>query len=77
MSGERLLVVLVVRESEDMEEMEEDGVWVLCEGGSIENMSVLRSGSKGEFGWRRGRGVDVHRKRKGGEITLRWGRCQR
>ena len=37
-SGERLVVVLVVRESEDMEEMEEEGVWVLCEGGGVENM---------------------------------------
>ena len=35
--GIRPLVMLVVRESEDMEEMEEDGVWVLCEGGGVEN----------------------------------------
>ena len=42
-SDERLLVVLVVRESENMEEMEEDGVWVLCEGGGVEDVSVLRS----------------------------------
>ena len=58
-SGERLLVVLVVRESEDMEEIEEDGVWTLCEGGGVENTI------KGRVGWRRGRSVDVHRKRKG------------
>jgi hypothetical protein len=46
-----LLIVLpvVVRESDDMEEMEEVGVWVLCEGGGVENVSVLRSGSKGEL----------------------------
>ena len=46
-SAERLLVVLVVKE--DMEEMEEDGVWVLRVGGGVVNVSILRSGSKGEL----------------------------
>jgi hypothetical protein len=32
-----------------MEEMEENGVWVLYGGGDVENVSVLRSGSKGEL----------------------------
>lgn len=41
--------MLVVREREDREEMEEDGVWVLRVGGGVENVSVLRSGSKGEL----------------------------
>jgi hypothetical protein len=48
-SAERLLVVLVVREREEMEEMEEDGMWVLRVGGGVENVSILRSGSKGEL----------------------------
>jgi hypothetical protein len=39
--------VLLVRE--DMEEMEENGVWVLYRGGDVENVSILRSGSKGEL----------------------------
>jgi hypothetical protein len=39
--------MLLVRE--DMEEMEENGVWVLYGGGDVENVSVLRSGSKGEL----------------------------
>jgi hypothetical protein len=43
------LVVLLVREREEREEMEEDGVWVLCGGGGVVNVSVLRSGSKGEL----------------------------
>lgn len=46
-SAERLLVVLVVRD--EMEEMEEDGVWVLRVGGGVVNVSILRSGSKGEL----------------------------
>jgi hypothetical protein len=41
-SGERLLVVLVVRESEVMEEMEDDGVWALCEGGGVEKRKGAR-----------------------------------
>jgi hypothetical protein len=72
-SGERLLVVLVVRESEDMEE---DGVWTLCEGGSIENVSCLRSGSKGELDGE-GEGawtfIGNVKARGVGEITLRMG----
>jgi hypothetical protein len=43
------LVVLVMRKREEMEEMEEDGVWVLGGGGGVVNVSVLRSGSKGEL----------------------------
>jgi len=42
-SGERQLVVLVVRESEEMDEMEEDGVWVLCEGGGVEDQDQRAS----------------------------------
>ena len=72
MSGERLLVVLVVRESKDME----DGVWVLCEGGGVENASVLRSGSKGELDGE-GEGawtfIGNVKARGVGEITLRMG----
>lgn len=69
------LVVLVVREREERDEMEEDGVWVLWGGGGVVNESVLRSGSKGEldgegegvwtFGNVKARGV--------GEMTLRMG----
>jgi hypothetical protein len=76
-SGERLLVVLVVKESEDMEEVEENGVWVLCEVGGVENVSILKSGSKGELEDGEGKGVwtfignvKVHGV---GEITLRTG----
>jgi len=46
-SAERLLVVLVVKE--EMEEMDEDGVWDLRVGGGVVNVSILRSGSKGEL----------------------------
>jgi len=45
-SAERLLVVLL---RDEMDEMDEDGVWVLWGGGGVENVSVLRSGSKGEL----------------------------
>jgi hypothetical protein len=51
-SAERLLVVLVVwerDEMDEMDEMDEDGVWVLWGGGGVENVSSLRSGSKGEL----------------------------
>ena len=37
-----------------MDEMKEDRVWVLCRGGGIENVSILRSESKdgeGEGVW--------------------------
>jgi hypothetical protein len=75
-SSERLLVVLVVRVSEDMEEMKVDGVWVLCEGGGVENVSVLRSRSKGELDGE-GEGVRTFignvRAHSVGEITLRMG----
>jgi hypothetical protein len=76
-SGERLLVVLVVREREEMEEMEEDGVWVLWGGGGVVNVSVLRSGSKGELDGE-GEGVSWTfigkvKARGVGEITLRRG----
>ena len=46
-SADKLLVALLVRE--DMEDMEESVVWVLCGGRDVENVSVLRSGSKGEL----------------------------
>jgi len=39
----------VVREREDMEDMEEEGVWVLWGGGGVVNESRPRSGSKGEL----------------------------
>ena len=45
-SADGLLLVVFVRD--EMEETEED-VWVLCGGGGVENVSVLRSGSKGEL----------------------------
>jgi hypothetical protein len=49
-STERVLAVLaVVTEREEMDEIEEDGVWVLLEGGGVENVSSLRSGSNGEL----------------------------
>jgi hypothetical protein len=74
-SADRLLVVLLVRE--DMEEMEEDGVWVLCGGGGVENVSVLRSGSKGELDGE-GEGVWTFignvKARGVGEMTLRIGK---
>lgn len=41
--------MLVVVRREELEEMEEDGVWVLWEGGGVENVSSLRSGSNGEL----------------------------
>jgi hypothetical protein len=74
-SAERLLVVLLVRD--DMDEMEEDGVWVLCGGGGVENVSVLRSGSKGELDGE-GEGVSWTfigkvKARGVGEMTLRVG----
>ncbi len=47
-SAERELVVLVFSEREAMDVMEEDGVWVLWNGGGVENVSDLRSGSNGE-----------------------------
>jgi hypothetical protein len=34
---------------EEMEEMDEDGVWDLRVGGGVVNVSILRSGSKGEL----------------------------
>lgn len=75
-SGERLLVVLVVREREEMEEMEEDGVWVLWGGGGVVNVSVLRSGSKGELDGE-GEGVWTFignvKARGVGEMTFRMG----
>lgn len=37
------------KESEEIDEIEEDGVWVLLEGGGVENVSGLRSGSNGEL----------------------------
>ena len=74
-SAERLLVVSVVRE--DMEEMDEDGVWVLWGGGGVENVSVLRSGSKGELDGE-GEGVWAFignvKARGVGEMTLRMGK---
>jgi len=49
-SAERVPAVVVVNESEEMDEMEEDGVWVLLErGGGVENVSGPRSGSNGEL----------------------------
>lgn len=48
-SAERPLVALGDREREEREEMEEEGVWVLREGGGVENVSGPRSGSKGEL----------------------------
>jgi hypothetical protein len=74
-SAERLLVVFVEREREDMEEMEEDGVWVLWGGGGVENVSVLRSGSKGELDGE-GEGLWTFGNVKAcgvGEMTLRMG----
>ena len=77
-SADRLLVVFVVREREDMEEMEEDGVWVLWGGGGVANVSVLRSGSKGELDGE-GEGVcewtfiGKVKARGVGEMTLRMG----
>ena len=41
--------MLVFKDREEMDEMEEDGVWVLREGGGVENVSCLRSGSNGEL----------------------------
>lgn len=51
-SAERVLVTLVFNEREEREEredIEEDGVWVLLDGGGVEKVSCLRSGSNGEF----------------------------
>jgi len=51
-SGESVLLKFVLNESEameEMEEMEEDGVWVLLKGGGVENVSGPRSGSNGEL----------------------------
>ncbi len=48
-SIERVLVRLVSNEREEREEMEEDGVWVLRDGGGVENVSCLRSSSNGEL----------------------------
>jgi hypothetical protein len=36
-------------EREAFDEIEEEGVWVLLEGGGVENVSSLRSGSNGEL----------------------------
>jgi hypothetical protein len=58
-----LLVELLVRE--DMAAMAENGLWDLYGGGDIENVSVLRSGSKGELDWRRATRLDVHRRCEG------------
>ena len=51
-SADGVLLAMLVRY--EIDEMEEDGEWpewVLCGGGGVEiiNMSVLRSGSKGEL----------------------------
>ena len=49
-SAERVLVVLVVfKERDAMEEMEDEGEWFLWEGGGVENVSGPRSGSNGEL----------------------------
>jgi hypothetical protein len=44
-----LAVLAAVTEREEMDEIEEDGVWVLLKGGGVENVSGLRSGSNGEL----------------------------
>jgi hypothetical protein len=58
---------------EEMEEMEEDGVWDLRVGGGVVNVSILRSGSKGELDGE-GEGVWTFigkvKARGVGEITL-------
>jgi len=48
-SGESVLLKLVFNESEAMDEMDEDGVWVLLKGGGVVNVSGPRSGSNGEL----------------------------
>ncbi len=40
---------MVVNEREEIDEIEEDGVWVLLKGGGVENVSGPRSGSNGEL----------------------------
>jgi hypothetical protein len=73
-SAERLLVVLVVKE--EIEEIDEDGVWDLRVGGGVVNVSILRSGSKAELD---GEGEEVWtfvgkvKARDVGEITLSTG----
>ena len=53
-SANRLLLVVLARD--EMDEMEEDRVWVLCGGGRREcERSEIRI-----KGWRGGRSVDVH-----------------
>lgn len=50
MAGTSAETVLVVgNEREEFDEIEEDGVWVLLEGGGVEIVSGLRSGSNGEL----------------------------
>jgi hypothetical protein len=45
-----LSILAVVRERDEIEEIEEEGVWVLMKGGGVvENVSCLRSGSNGEL----------------------------
>ena len=75
-SAERVLVTLVFNEREEREEMEEDGVWVLCDGGGVVKLSCLRSGSNGELeGDREGAWAFIGNvKARGvGEITLNVG----
>jgi len=59
-----------------MEEMDEEGVWVLREGGGVENVSGVRSGSKGELDGE-GEGVWTFmgkvKARGVGEMTLKMG----
>lgn len=73
-SAERVLVVSNEREAR--EEIEEEGVWVLFDGGGVVNESCLRSGSNGEIeGVREGAWTFMGKvKARGvGDITLNVG----
>jgi hypothetical protein len=43
---ERLVIVLLVRERGEVVEMVENGVWALCGGGGVDNVSILRARHK-------------------------------